>query len=498
MKPGQTKPRVRVKMNSSAFKLDQRGYTEAARSYGAAGGDDFIHSWLKQPESIDSLIKNSLSILRARSREQVQNNDYARRFIGMVKTHVVGPDGFVFQARTTDLDGTLDKLANDAIEDNFNDWSKRGNCDVTGRLSFKEMQRLIVSTVAEDGECFVIRSMGGQYKYQLQLLDVEQLPVKYSGNHTNGNLIKFGVEIDVFGKPVAYHFTSDQNGDSYPLGGVHYRRVPAEDVYHVYLPEKVNQKRGIPWMSTALLRMKMLNGFEDAALVNARVGASKMGFFTSADGRGYEGDSRDADGSIISEVTPGTLEQLPDGVDFKTFDPTYPSNEFGTFVSNALRGISSGLGVSYHKLGNDLSSVNYSSGRLGELEDRETWKTLQDWLTDTFLVPVYEDWLVVQLNVTENIKVNGSALKPDRELKYKKVTFQGRRWQWVDPQKEVNAQEKQIALGLRSRSDIIREQGRDPDDVWLEMQREKERMKDLGIYSEPITAQPNMMPDPDN
>ena len=490
------KPSLLRRINN-LFKLDQRGYAAKARSYGAAGGEDFIHSWLQQPESIDSLVKSSLSILRARSREQVQNNDYARRFIGMVKTHVVGPDGFVFQSRTTDLDGTLDKLANDAIEDNFNDWSKRGNCDVTGRLSFKEMQRLIVSTVAEDGECFVIRTMGGRYQYRLQLVDAEQLPVKYSADHTNGNKIKFGIESDDYGKPVAYHF-ADKNANSYHKEGSDYWRVPAEDVYHIFIPEKINQKRGLPWMSTALLRMKMLNGFEDAALVNARVGASKMGFFTSADGRGYEGDARDADGSIISEVTPGTLEQLPDGVDFKTFDPTYPSNEFGTFVSNALRGIASGLGVSYHKLGNDLSSVNYSSGRLGELEDRETWKTLQDWLTDTFLVPVYEDWLSTQLHGTENIKVNGSALKPDRELKYKKVIFQGRRWQWVDPQKEVNAQEKQIALGLRSRSDIIREQGRDPDDVWLEMQREKDRMKDLGIYSEPITAQPNMLPTEEN
>jgi capsid protein len=34
----------------------------------------------------------------------------------------------------------------------------------------------------------------------------------------------------------------------------------------------------------------MLNGYLEAEIVGARVGASKMGFFTSPDGDGYVGD----------------------------------------------------------------------------------------------------------------------------------------------------------------------------------------------------------------
>lgn len=470
---------------SSLFKLDQR-------TYDAAGNSEIIYSWLKTPQSPDQLVKNNLTALRARSREQVTNNDYARRFVSLVKTHLVGPDGFNFQARTQDPSGQLDTLANDSLETTFADWCKKGQCDVQSGLSFKEIQRLAASTVAEDGELFIIKHYSGKYSFQLQLIDPEAVPVKYTDPQAN---IYFGIEYNSFGKPTAYHIkTTPNNPNGYQSGGDWYEPIPASRVYHLFIRERVGLKRGIPWMATALLRMKMLNGFEDAALVNARVGASKMAFFTSPDGTAYTGSDTNAAGEVITEVTPGMAEQLPAGVQVQTFDPTYPNNEFGTFTKAALRGIAAGLGVSYFKLGNDLEGVNYSSGRLGELEDRELWKALQDWFKEDFLIPLYEDWLTVQIQ-KGNLTVNGKPLKPERIEKYKKVSFNGRRWSWVDPQKEVAAQEKQISLGIRSRSDIIRESGRDPEEVWLEIQRERERMQALGIQTEPAPDAGFFMPD---
>jgi capsid protein len=52
----------------------------------------------------------------------------------------------------------------------------------------------------------------------------------------------------------------------------------------------------------------------------------------------------------------------------------------------------------------------------------------------------------------------------------------------------MSAHEKAIALGLKSRSEIIREQGRDPDDVWREIQAENEKMAEMGINQEPAQA----------
>lgn len=66
--------------------------------------------------------------------------------------------------------------------------------------------------------------------------------------------------------------------------------------------------------------------------------------------------------------------------------------------------------------------------------------------------------------------------------------YQGRRWAWVDPQKDGNANKLAIDNRLKSRSQIMRESGDDPESVWREIQREEQIMEQLGI--QPIPESP--------
>jgi len=63
--------------------------------------------------------------------------------------------------------------------------------------------------------------------------------------------------------------------------------------------------------------------------------------------------------------------------------------------------------------------------------------------------------------------------------------YQGRRWAWVDPQKDGNANKLAIDNRLKSRSQIMRESGDDPESVWREIQHEEEIMRELGIQPIP-------------
>ena len=97
-----------------------------------------------------------------------------------------------------------------------------------------------------------------------------------------------GVEVDDFGKAVTYHLLGEHPGDhefanSYSRKHV---RVPADQMLHVFLPERAHQTRGVPMLATAIGALKMLHGYREAELVAARVAASKMGFITSPDGEG--------------------------------------------------------------------------------------------------------------------------------------------------------------------------------------------------------------------
>ena len=454
------------------------------RAYKSASTSNLAYGWATSAVKPDADIRQGLRSLRIRSREQYQNNDHAHKFINMIKTNVVGHTGIVMQARTKFVEtGKPDDVANNALERAWKDWGRAENCDVAGTRTWKVMQGLIATSCAMDGEVIIHKSTGGKYRFQLDLIDPELLNIDYNRSDlTNGNFIRMGIEFNRAGKPVAYHITQDNRAqDWYQYQGTGYRRIPANQIIHKFLYEFVGQTRGVPWMSSALMRMKILDGYEEAAVVAARFGAAKMGFFYSETGDGeYIGDDVDAYGNIIDEVEPGAMTELPKGVRFESFDPTYPHQQFPDFVKACMRGIASGLGVSYNSLSGDLESVNFSSMRTGVLDEREVWKGLQEWMIESICEPVYEGWLRNSL-LAGVIKIGKAALDPVREDKYLEVVWQARRWSWVDPKKDMDANVAAIENGIRSRSDVIRESGRDPDDVWQEIARENERMKELGI-----------------
>jgi capsid protein len=58
------------------------------------------------------------------------------------------------------------------------------------------------------------------------------------------------------------------------------------------------------------------------------------------------------------------------------------------------------------------------------------------------------------------------------------VTWQPRRWAWIDPSADVTAAEKSKNNMLTSAGAIIREQGKDPQTVWAEIARDTRAMID--------------------
>src|SRR3989337_457635 len=119
-----------------------------------------------------------------------------------------------------------------------------------------------------------------------------------------------------FKQKTAYEILTKHPGDAtYCRHGRTHERIHAEDIIHGFVVERPGQSRGVPWMHTAMTRLNMIAGYEEAELVGARLGASKMGFFTSPDGDGFMGDDVDDKGSIITDAEPGTFNQLPRGTD---------------------------------------------------------------------------------------------------------------------------------------------------------------------------------------
>lgn len=467
---------------SEPRRTQSRPLVTGKRMYQASIQDRINASWTSAPMHADQIVHQSQRTLVARSRERACNDDYAKRFLGMVVNNVIGSQGIVFQSQAVGNDQMPDGPAQSAIEAAFWEWSKKSMCDTKGRLSFRMMQQMVIRTVATDGEAFIRLHQAGPYGLQLELIDAQLVDVQLNDKTKAGNVIRFGIEFGSAGRPVAYHIRhhgSDSSTYLSSYNGQNYERVPADQILHVFLPEMVDQKRGIPWMSTALQRMKLLTGYEDASLIAAKAGASKMGFFVSETGDQYTGDDVDSSGNLISDFEAGIIEQLPSGVRFESFDPGYPQGEFANFVKSCLRGIASGLGVDYTSLANDLEGVNYSSIRQGELAVREVWKGLQSFMVEDFLDPIFDRWIVTQYQ-RGSIKIAGRPLS--RSIaNYTGHYWQPRRWGWVDPLKDIEARAREYELGVTSITRIITESGNDPEEIWQERARERERMRELGI-----------------
>lgn len=460
-----------------------------ARAFKAAQSRLTESGWMQSSVPADYDIRYGLETLRARSREESENSDHVKQFIRMVKTNIVGPNGVAMQgAVKMRRSGRLDERANDALEMNWKEWGAQGSPDTSGLMSWVEIQNATVAALAIDGEAIwrkVPRWEGNKYGFALQQLDAALLDIQYNEELGDGRAIVMGIELDSWRRPVAYHML-DRPRPNWSMYGTYYggkrQRIPANEIYHIYLREWCLQSRGVPWTAPGLRRLHNLVGYEDAELVAARVAAAKMGFFEQESTAGqYVGDDEDAQQNPIQDARPGEFEVLPQGWTFKDWDPQHPNTAYGEFVRSCLRSLASGLGVNYNTLANDLTQVNYTSLRHGLLIERDVWMTLQNHVIQSFIGRVYNDWLTEALLSGELVDVGGRPLLMSKVDDYRRVNWQGRRWQWVDPLKESQARQTDLNMGIRSRSQMIREDGRDPEEVWQEIAAEQERMKELGI-----------------
>lgn len=440
--------------------------------------------WETTPRSADDFISRELRTLVARSRNQWANNDYVKNFIRLVRQNVVGQQGIILQCQAKRArGGKLDKALNDAVEAAWREWSRPENCCVTGKRSLWKIQRLAMNTAARDGE-FIIRKVYGEdagpWGFALQMIDPQRLPPDYDvARIKGGGFIRHGIEFNRYGRAIAFHFSSDDEGDTqyYSLSGRGYVRVDASDIIHGFLEEMVGQRRGIPWTSSSLFRLHHLAGFENAAVQNARASASKMGFIEYEDGFGPECDE---DEGVEIDAEPLSFHELPMGARLAEWNPNYPSGEFAVFNKAMLRGAAAGWGVAYNNVAGDLEGVNFSSIRQGTLDERDHYKDLQQWLIETLMQVVYDEWLPRAL-LAGRITINGKPVSAARLEACRDVAWQGRRWQWIDPTADVKAAVESKNNMLASPGQIIRESGRDPESVWQETARDIRAMIDAYI-----------------
>ncbi|HUT95468.1 MAG TPA: phage portal protein, partial [Thermoguttaceae bacterium] len=236
------------------------------RGYDAAKLDRTNSAWRTANTSPDLELEASGRI-RARARDLVRNNAYAKGVVRALVRNVVGT-GIKLQSR---IEGA--EPLNKSIEQLFNRWTLVS--DAAGRLTFEEIQRLAFQEVIEAGECLIHftrleSDRGRPVSLALEMIDADRLADDMQTRKLSmegDNEIRRGVEVNALGRPVAYWIYRTHPND---INSTMYRtfpeRVPAEECLHLYKSERIGQTRGVSLFAPVVGWLKQLGYYVDNEL----------------------------------------------------------------------------------------------------------------------------------------------------------------------------------------------------------------------------------------
>lgn len=461
-----------------SYANDRIAKVARTRAYAGAQASRLTQDWIAQVMSADQAIKRDLRKLRDRSRALVRDFSYASRFVQACAENIAGPHGVRLQVRVATTDGTFKRTLNDEVEEKWAEWCDAENCTVDGTLSFVDLQHLLCETLPQDG-AFLVRMVpgfpGNKFRFALQVLDADQLDHELTVARTaTSNEIRQGVEVDRWGRRVAYHLWS-QHPTEYGRGARVRERVPADDIIHGYIQRRPGQTHGVPWFAPVLLDERMLQGFQEAAVTNARIGASKT-FFLTFDPEKADSATSGLETSVTMDVEPGVGQVLPAGYTPVDHDPTYPSGEYDPFTKSILGSVATGLRVSHMTLTGDIRGANYSSSRMGQFPERDAWCLLQGMFIRTLHRRVYPAWVKTSV-------LAGALDVPPREIErvLRSARWMPRGFAYIDPDKDITARLKEVDAGVSTLTNLCLEKGLDYEEVIAERQREIALAKSAGV-----------------
>lgn len=468
-----------------AWKSGVRSYDGGSRGRNNSG-------WSPVNAPAEQLNQTQRDLLRARSRDLERNAEVAESIIGAFERNIVG-EGIQLQAKPLNKEGKVDKDLGKKLEEIFNEWSNQEHCDIMGETAFNEMQEMAIRRMIVDGGfIFVLSSnpyQGAEFPFILQMREVDEIDnTKFSYGGVNENRIINGIELNEYNKPVAFWF-KDISPDGLTLGDS--KRVPAERV--IYLRKKIrpSQVREVPKFANILERIRDLNEYTEAVSIKERVLACLAVFIKKmlpggTVGRGNNTNNKDEKtGYNIKSISPGMIEELKPGDDVSTVNPAGQASNAKDFISSQQRLIGSGQGLSYEITSRDMSQVNYSSARQGLIEDNKTYKTLRKYLNKHLCRVVYRE-LITQCVLSGKLNIPDFFSNKESYLKHSWIAPGST---WIDPLKEVKANEEALKSNQTTLAQICSAAGTDWQEVLEQRAEEIQLAKKLGITTNIIKAE---------
>lgn len=322
--------------------------------------------------------------------------------------------------------------------------------------SFAAIQRMVAHHLVQDGECFVQRVWTrSDHSSNGLLLAVwpKRLVDRSRGHNWTGHEYADG----------AWAGTWFQSASVEP-GNQHYAPVfvPRTDLIWVRYVFEGDQVEGVPRLHASLESAFQLEKWAHTALVREQVAACLSAVVIPNDsifGTKFNAGTKitDQDGNEYSDLQPGSIVIAHNAKDVRTISPNNTGGGFN--VENHTARVAAGAGLAAELVSGSMGSASFSALRHALLVLREV---AMDLAID---FDVFRERCALWWREAEALH--------GRDWSHAKTEWLARPAPSVDPEKSARADQVEIELGIKSRRQAISERGRDPDEVFAEVDAER-------------------------
>lgn len=433
--------------------------------------------------------------IREQARHLEQNFDLARGILRSLVNNTVGAHGITVEPQPLGADGEVDEDFARAILDVWEEWGERP--DVTRSLAWPAAQRLFARTGYRDGEAFMRFVTSGvrhstDIPLSIELLEPDLIPIGHDSAF-EGRAVRDAIELGAWGNPIAYWAYRDHPGsnDASRIPWSDMRRIPADEMIHFALRDRLHQRRGMSLFASILSRIDDLKEYETSEAVAAKVAASLGAAIIKGAPDMYPASPDDDDeprdmkfraGMIWDDLDPGERVEM-------IGSNGRPNPELVNFRNSLLKAATTGTGAAYPAVSKDYDG-SYSAQRQQLIDSWVDYAVMSQDIAATLVRPTYRRVIQSAIGVGRLILPRGVSLRAAVNATYTPPTIP-----WIDPARESKAWTELEKAGHASGPEIIRKRGRSPADVLRESIQWRKQREAAGL---PLNEEPAPIAAPEN
>ena len=428
----------------------------------------------------DASVGSAGDVLRIQARHLDENHDLARGVLNVLVNNIIGT-GIRIEALAKDKKGESLTDFNNKLHQLFEDWMLKP--EVTWEKHWNQLQRLAARSWLRDGEVLAqllegknsTLDHGTRIPFSIELIECDLLPMDF--NDEKKGIIQ-GIQKNKWGRPIGYYLYKQHPGDpNAPLVlKQDTKYVSAENILHLKLTDRIRQTRGVSIFASVLTRMDDIKAYEESERIAARVAASMCAFIRKSPDGPLTSSNLDSSGNRLMKMKPGTIfDNLLPGEDIDMIESNRPNTMLEQFRNSQLRAVAAGTCTSFSSIAKDYNGT-YSSQRQELVEQSVHYAVLREHFIERFVRPIWGRFIRASL-LTDLIEIP-SNLDPHSLMD---ADFRGPTMPWIDPLKEIHAEEKAVQSGFKSRSQVIRERGNNPATVNEQIKRERAEEESLEL-----------------